>query len=92
MYKFYCSSKMNKWQTPNDKYLTPGRVKWTWILLAIFATLQHLQQQLHFAKTSTQYEIQPLRNNAGLSYAKVEPLRITSTYCRIVVYMDPQYQ
>ena len=27
---------------------------------------------------STQYEIQPLRNNPGLFYAKVEPLRITS--------------
>ena len=41
--------------------------------------------------TPTQYEIQPLRNNPGLFYAKVEPLRITSTYWRIVVYMDPQH-
>ena len=64
----------------NRKHLTQGRANWTWILLAIFATPVTLKQ----------YEIQPLRNNLGLFYAKVEPLRITSTHWRIVVYMDPQ--
>ena len=64
-----------------QKHLTQGREKWTWILIAIFA----------IPVTPTQYEIQPLRNNPGLFYAKVEPLRITSTYWRIVVYMDPQH-
>ena len=41
--------------------------------------------------TPTQYEIQPLRSNPGLFYAEVEPLRITSSFWRIVVYMDLQH-
>ena len=65
----------------DQQHLTQGREKWTWILIVIFAT----------PITPTQYEIQPLRNNHGLIYAKVEPLRITSTYWRIVVYTDPQH-
>ena len=66
----------------DQQHHTQGRAKWTWILIVIiFAT----------PVTPTQYEIQPLRNNPGLFYVKVEPLRITSTYWRIVVYMDPQH-
>ena len=65
----------------SQEHLTQGREKWTWILLAILAT----------PVTPTQYEIQPLRNNPRLFYPKVEPLRITSTYCRIVVYMHLQH-
>ena len=66
----------------DQQHPTQGRAKWTWILIVIiFAT----------PVIPTKYEIQPLGNNPGLFYAKVEPLRITSTYWRIVVYMDPQH-
>ena len=65
----------------NQKHLTQGRAKWTWILIAIFPT----------PVAPTQYEIQPLRMNPGLFYAKVEPLRITSTYWWVVIYIDPQH-
>ena len=66
----------------DQQHLTQGRAKWTWILIVII-----------FANpvTPTQYEIQPSRNKPGLFYAKVELLRITSTYWRIVVYIDPQH-
>ena len=52
--------------------------KWTWILLTILST----------PATLAQYEIQPLGNNLGLFYAKVELLPITNTYWRIIFYMN----
>ena len=66
----------------DQQHLTQGREKWTWtLIIIIFAT----------PVTPTQYEIEPLRNNPGLFYAKVESLHIASTYWRVVVYMDPQH-
>ena len=35
-----------------------------------------------------QYEIQPLRENAGLFYEKLESIRLTQNYWRIVIFLD----
>ena len=60
---------------------TSRATQWRWIIVMMFLLSAILGSH-------GQYEIQPLRENAGLFYKKLESIRLTQNYWRIVIFLD----
>ena len=63
-------------------YIPTSRpTQWRWIIVMMFLLSAILGSH-------GQYQIQPLRENAGPFYEKLESIRLTQNYWRIVIFLD----